>query len=140
MRATTSSASTTSNPTSASDKSAPGSETIFPPPQRFARRSFLRSLGIGAALLAPGAAFLGATREAFAIEADATSVSSVTSGDVAILRFLAAAELIETDLWQQYTELAFGNDPYKAALEVLDGDMPQYSTDNTDDDLSHETF
>jgi len=140
MRATTNSASTKSNPPSASDKSAPSSETIFPPPHRFARRSFLRSLGIGAALLAPGAAFLGATREAFAMEGDATSASSVTSGDVAILRFLAAAELIETDLWQQYTELAFGNDPYKDALEVLDEDMPQYITDNTDDELSHANF
>jgi len=29
----------------------------------------------------------------------------ITQGDIAILRFLAAAELLETDLWQQYAEL-----------------------------------
>ena len=30
----------------------------------------------------------------------------LTRGDAAILRFLAAAEIIESDLWQQYNELA----------------------------------
>ncbi len=29
----------------------------------------------------------------------------LTKGDAAILRFLAAAEILETDLWQQYNEL-----------------------------------
>jgi hypothetical protein len=72
-------------------------------------------------------------------------------GDAAILRFLAAAELIESDLWQQYTELggeapndlgfaAGGSALYVAALETLDEDMPQYITDNTDDEFSHAAF
>jgi len=68
---------------------------------------------------------------------------SMTDGDVAILRFLAAAELIETDLWQQYTELAGADSPessYRAAIEVLDEDMPQYISDNTDDEISHAAF
>ena len=68
---------------------------------------------------------------------------SLTDGDVAILRFLAAAELIETDLWQQYTELAGADSPesgYRAAIEVLDEDMPQYISDNTDDEISHAAF
>jgi Ferritin-like domain len=62
---------------------------------------------------------------------------------VAILRFLAAAELIETDLWQQYNELGGvegGNPAYIAALSNLDGDMPQYISDNTDDEISHAKF
>ena len=72
-----------------------------------------------------------------------TIVDWITEGDVAILRFLAAAELIETDLWQQYTELAGADAPessYRAAIEVLDEDMPQYISDNTDDEISHAAF
>ena len=67
----------------------------------------------------------------------------LTKGDVAILRFLAAAEIIETDLWEQYEELGGangGNPSYIAALENLDGDMPQYISDNTDDERSHAAF
>jgi Ferritin-like domain len=129
-----------SNETSAMDKYLSSGTAIFPPPRQLARRSFIRSLGIGAALLVPGAGLLGATRQAF----DATDVgnapSTVTQGDIAILRFLAAAELLEQDLWQQYIELAEGNDPFKNALAVLDEDMNQYIADNTDDELSHANF
>src|SRR5713226_342412 len=74
----------------------------------------------------------------------------LTKGDAAILRFLAAAEIIETDFWQQYNELGgvqdsevpggSGSAPYIAALEVLDGDMPQYIHDNTEDEFTHFTF
>ena len=66
-----------------------------------------------------------------------------SEGDAAILRFLAAAEILETDLWVQYTELAGQDAPdsgYKTGLIQLDGDMPQYISDNTDDELSHELF
>jgi hypothetical protein len=61
-------------------------------PNRVGRRSFLRRLGLGAALLAPGAAFLSRPRKAFG------NHDEITHGDAAILRFLAAAEIIETDL------------------------------------------
>jgi hypothetical protein len=74
----------------------------------------------------------------------------LTKGDAGILRFLAAAEIIEADLWQQYNELAgiqdsevpggTGNPAYTAAIEVLDSDMAQYIHDNTDDEISHFTF
>jgi len=67
----------------------------------------------------------------------------ITKGDIAILRFLAAAEIIETDLWQQYAELAGEDAPesgYRSAIEVLDEDMPEYISDNTDDEVSHEAF
>jgi hypothetical protein len=110
-------------------------ERLLPPPNRTARRSFLRSLGFGAALLTPAAGFMATASRALA-----EGNSSIDHGDAAILRFLAAAELIEADLWQQYTELALGNDAYEEALDQLDEDMPQYISDNTDDELSHAAF
>lgn len=129
-----------SNPSSAVDESTSSRATLLPPPHRLARRSFIRSLGIGAALLVPGTALLGATREALDQAGADPSPSTPTSGDVAILQFLAAAELLEQDLWQQYSELADGNTAYKDALAVLDEDMNQYIFDNTDDELSHANF
>jgi len=103
------------------------------------RRSFL--LGAGAAAL--GAELLG---EASLAEAS----GGLTPGDAAILRFLAAAEILETDFWQQYNELGgiqdsevpggSGSAAYTAALQVLDSDMPQYIHDNTEDEFTHFTF
>jgi hypothetical protein len=98
------------------------------------RRSFLK--GVGAAGASLGAGGLLAT------EGLAKS-NRLTKGDVAILRFLAAAEILESDLWTQYTELGGdggGNAAYIAALSNIDADMPQYITDNTDDELSHAAF
>jgi len=115
----------------------------LPPPHRLARRSFLRSLGLGAALFSPGTAILAKSMMPSSMMSrshDHEPHSMLNSGDIAILRFLAAAELIETDLWQQYTELASVSSTYQDALEQLDGDMPQYIADNTDDELSHATF
>ena len=66
--------------------------------------------------------------------------SHPTRRDIAILRFLAAAELIETDLWQQYAELAHGNPRYREALETIDDDLPVYAIDVTEDELSHAEF
>jgi hypothetical protein len=76
---------------------------------------------------------------------------SITKGDIAILKFLQALEQIEADLWQQYSELGGtqdnevsgvngGNPAYTQALQLLDGDMPQYIHDNTDDEISHASF
>jgi Ferritin-like domain len=107
------------------------------------RRSFLVK---GAAV---GAGALGAGR-LLADPPAATAGGGLTKGDAAILRFLAAAELIETDLWQQYNELAgiqdsevpggSGNPAYHDAVAVLDEDMDQYIHDNTDDEMSHAAF
>ena len=100
------------------------------------RRGFLVGVGAaGAAALTGGG--LATAGTAFA------SGGRLSHGDAAILRFLAAAELLETDLWQQYTELGGvngGNPAYTAALENLDEDMPQYISDNTDDEASHAAF
>src|SRR6202035_1449246 len=102
------------------------------------RRSFLKGLGIASATLSAGA--LLATES----NAQSTrSTSRLSKGDAALLRFAAAAELIEADLWQQYNELGGvqgGNAAYMAALSNLDGDMPQYISDNTDDEVSHAAF
>ncbi len=99
------------------------------------RRSFLKGVGIAGAAALPGSALVAGP--AFARSA------GIGEGDVAILRFLAAAELIESDLWSQYNELGGaggGNPAYVAALSNLDADMPQYISDNTDDELSHARF
>ena len=110
------------------------------------RRSFLKSLGIAGAAL--GAGTLLATQAS--ASADDRS-GTLSRGDAAILRFLAAAEIIETDLWLQYQELGGtqdtefssfigGNPLYTQALSILDGDMDQYIHDNTDDEISHFRF
>src|SRR6476660_5632767 len=81
------------------------SATSLPALNRLARRSFLRNLGMGAVLLAPGAALLGNASKALAADGNEKKNNALSRGDVAILQLLAAAELIETDLWQQYNEL-----------------------------------
>ena len=58
----------------------------------------------------------------------------LTPGDAALLRFAAAAEILESDFWIQYNELGgiqdsevpggSGNPIYTTALQVLDTDMP----------------
>jgi hypothetical protein len=110
------------------------------------RRSFLRKGLVVGGAGAIGAGLLANGLPAFAEE----SRASLTKGDVAILRFLSAAEILETDLWQQYNELGgiqdsevpggSGSPGYTAALSVLDGDMPQYIHDNTEDEFTHFTF
>jgi ferritin-like protein len=99
------------------------------------RRSFLQGIGIAGAML-PGVPLL-------ADDNDNNNNRRLPKGDVAILRFLAAAELVESDFWQQYNELGGvngGNAAYKLALQNLDSDMPQYISDNTDDEMSHAAF
>jgi hypothetical protein len=103
-------------------------------PSFIRRRSFLQGLGVSGAMLLPASLYA---------DGDNHHRKKLPRGDVAILRFLAAAELIESDLWQQYNELGGvkgGNAAYMAALENLDEDMPQYIADNTDDELSHAAF
>src|ERR1700738_1203636 len=118
--------------------------TALPSRHRLARRSFLRRLGLGAALLAPGAALFTNPKNALADNGNGKNQDNrLSKGDVAVLQFLAATEIIETDLWQQYTELGGVDAPsssYVGALELLDGDQPQYISDNTDDEHSHVNF
>ena len=117
------------------------------------RRSFLKS-GMVAGAATIGATMLPASPIAFAAEDD--DHAPITKGDIAILTFLSALEQVEADLWIQYAELGGatnqGNSPidlsftgglapaYITGLMVLDGDMPQYISDNTDDEISHHRF
>src|SRR5260370_35368655 len=122
--------------------------TVQPSKHATSRRSFLhKGLVVGragticAVLLAGGVAL-----PAFAEKES----GGLTPGDEAILRFLSADEILETDLWQQYNELGgtqdsevpggSGSPAYTTALKVLDGDMDQYIHDNTEDEFTHFTF
>jgi len=105
------------------------------------RRSFLKGLGMAGATLTAGALLAGQSR---AQSKSHKGSSALSSGDIAILQFLAAAELIESDLWQQYTELGGvtngTQNPYQLALQQLDGDGSQYIASNTLDEISHANF
>lgn len=104
------------------------------------RRAFLKKGVMAGGAVTLGAGLLGSANDAVA----QSSSTSPTKGDIAILRFLAAAELIESDLWQQYAELGGVTEGtqnnYQQALQFLDSDGSQYITSNTIDEISHATF
>src|SRR6202011_662069 len=110
--------------------------------RRTSRRSSLQA-GLAVAAGTAGTALVG-------LPALAKTSSGISAGDAAILRFLAAAEILESDLWQQYNELGgiqdsevpggSGSAAYTLDLTKLDPDMPQYIHDNTEDEISHFTF
>jgi hypothetical protein len=123
-------------------------ELLLPIKRSVDRRSFMKG-GLLAGGAVMGAGLLGNGTLARA----QSGGRSLNPGDVAILQFLAAAELIEADLWTQYAELGgIGNNPpievapnqplnnYQIALSNLDGDGPQYITSNTLDEESHAAF
>jgi hypothetical protein len=123
------------------------------------RRSFLKNGMVAAGAATMGATLLPGTSTALGRRDD--DDAPITKGDIAILTFLSALEQVEADLWIQYAELGGatnqGNSPidlelngqkittglapaYITGLLVLDGDMPQYIADNTDDEISHHRF
>ena len=107
--------------------------------QDVGRRSFLKRAGLAGAAALPLSAIAASSASA---QAPAQS-SGPTEGDIAILRFLAAAELLEADLWEQYNELGGshgGNPAYVSATENIDGDQPAYISGNTRDEISHAAF
>src|SRR5436853_16926 len=124
------------------------------------RRAFLTN-----GMVAAGAATIGATLlpgTSMASGREEEDHAPITKGDIAILTFLSALEQVEADLWIQYAELGgptsklpdtLGLSPidlelngkkivtglapaYITGLIQLDGDMPQYIADNTDDEIS----
>src|SRR5437762_10657100 len=123
---------------------------VSSPPRTLPRRTFLCRMGAGAIALAPGAALFGSASRVFGEQDEGDNNDPITKGDAALLRFAAAAEILETDLWVQYNELGgiqdsevpggSGNPIYTKALKVLDGDMDQHIHDNTDDDFPHFTY
>lgn len=113
----------------------------------FKRRSFLKGFGATSALLLPMTAMLANRAKG----ASTNASGPISSGDAAILTFLGAAEILESDLWIQYWELGGtqdnefarmtgGNPFYTDALGILDSDMAQYVHDNTDDEITHAAF
>ena len=124
------------------------------------RRSFLKHSVVGVGAVGVGVSLLPTDLSA------ENGPEKPTKGDIAILTFLSALEQVEADLWIQYAELggvttavpgAEGNATadlelngtpistglatnYVLALQQLDMDMPQYITDNTDDEISHHVF
>src|SRR2546423_4985473 len=115
---------------------------IKPRKSLISRRSFLgKSLAVGAGTIGVGLLTGPRTAEAR---------GGLTPGDAALLRFAAAAEILEADFWIQYNELGgvqdsevpggTGNEAYTEAIEVLDEDMPIYIHDNTDDEITHHRF
>src|SRR6202166_427301 len=105
------------------------------------RRSFIRKGFVAFGATAGGSRLLAHPEE---------HSGSLTKGDAAILRFLAAAEILETDFWVQYNELGgiqddevpggSGSPIYTAKLQSLDADFSQYIHDNTDDEFTHQNF
>ena len=74
--------------------------------REFGRRSFLKGLGMAGATLLPASALLATKTQAAMVDASSRRPrGNLKRGDAAILRFLAAAEIIESDLWEQYWEL-----------------------------------
>jgi hypothetical protein len=132
------------------------------PGSRNNRRSFLKNGMVAAGAMTAGVGLVSGS----AAFADSEDHSPITSGDIAILTFLSALEQVEADLWIQYAELGGPTSKvpssiglsridlklngkaittglstgYITALQVLDGDMPQYIADNTDDEISHHRF
>src|SRR5258705_9864038 len=117
------------------------------------RRAFLTNGMVAAGAATMGASLLPGTSAAFSGDGDS---APITKGDIAILTFLSALEQVEADLWIQYAELGGATNQglspidlpftgglapdYITGLLVLDGDMPQYISDNTDDEISHHRF
>src|SRR6202140_4216922 len=130
-------------------------ETVFG--RRKNRRSFLKNGMVAAGAMTAGVGLVSGS----AVFAEEEDRAPITKGDIAILTFLSALEQVEADLWIQYAELGGatnqGKSPidlelngqkiitglapaYITGLFVLDGDMPQYIADNTDDEISHHRF
>ena len=112
------------------------------------RRSFLKT-----GLAAAGAVTMGTSLLARATKASAQQTSpdsSLTAGDVAMLRFLAAGEALEADFYDQYNELGglrdsevpggTGNRIYTEKLRRIDRNFSQYIHDIADDEMSHQNF
>ena len=99
------------------------------------RRSFFKMTAGGAAVAIPGFALMNGAEIAFA-----GPMPSLNDSDVAVLQFLAAAELVESDLWGQYCELATNNSGCRNALQRIDESLPDYICGVSEDERSHATF
>jgi hypothetical protein len=114
------------------------------------RRSFMKKGLVTAGTASVGAALLGNSSPLLAERDHEEHSGRLDKGDAALLRFAAAAEILETDFWVQYNELAgiqddevpggSGNPEYQEKFEAIDDDFPDYIHDNTDDEFTHQNF
>jgi len=112
------------------------------------RRSFLKTGLAAAGTVSMGTGLLARGTMAFA--QGTNSGNSLTTGDVAILQFLAAGEALEADFYTQYNELGglrdnevpggSGNPIYTEMLRRIDPNFSQYIHDIADDEMSHRDF
>jgi hypothetical protein len=116
-------------------------EQVDPSNGSISRRSFLhKGLAVGAGAATAGGLLVNT----------AEAAGGLPPNDAALLRFVAALEILEADFWIQYNELAgvqdaevpggTGNPDFTEALATLDEDMAVYIHDNTDDEITHHTF
>src|SRR5215813_8301090 len=114
------------------------------------RRSFMKKSLVTAGTATATAGLLTSGLPLMAKDTRKEQGGALTKGDAALLRFAAAAEILETDFWVQYNELAgiqdeevpggSGNEAYQVKFENIDDDFPQYIHDNTDDEFTHWKF
>ena len=114
------------------------------------RRSFVKNGLTSAGAATVGVGLLANSSSVSAQEEHDEHRGKLTKGDAALLRFAAAAEILETDFWVQYNELGgiqdsevpggSGNPDYTEKFEAIDDDFPQYIHDNTDDEFTHQNF
>jgi len=132
------------------DRSEATNKEVTPQKSAVSRRFFLgKSLAVGAGTV--GAGLLAKASLALPRPTPTPRpIVGLTAGDAALLRFAAAAEILEADFWIQYNELGgaqddevpggSGNEAYTDALEVIEDEMQDYIHDNTDDEITHHTF
>jgi hypothetical protein len=132
------------------DRSEAKNKEVTPRKSAVSRRFFLgKSLAVGAGTM--GAGLLAKASLALPRPTPTPRpIVGLTAGDAALLRFAAAAEILEADFWIQYNELGgvqddevpggTGNEAYTDALEVIEDEMQDYIHDNTDDEITHHTF
>jgi hypothetical protein len=132
------------------DRSEAKNKEVTPRKSAVSRRFFLgKSLAVGAGTV--GAGLLAKASLALPRPTPTPRpIVGLTAGDAALLRFAAAAEILEADFWIQYNELGgaqddevpggSGNEAYTDALEVIEDEMQDYIHDNTDDEITHHTF
>jgi hypothetical protein len=113
------------------------------------RRSYISRRSFLGKTIALGAGTMGGTGLLTGLQA-AEASGGLKPGDAALLRFVAALELLEADFWIQYNELGgiqddevpggSGNEDYAEALEIIEDEMGDYIHDNTDDEITHHQF
>ena len=124
---------------------------VTPRKSAVSRRFFLgKSLAVGAGTIGAGLLAKASLAQISRPIPTPPPRPGLTAGDAALLRFAAAAEILEADFWIQYNELGgaqddevpggSGNEAYTDALEVIEDEMQDYIHDNTDDEITHHTF